>query len=140
MSKTEIYKEYIQDSVVNRLERLMGNDAIEEVNLWEKYDSRGLTPRKDSTYKSVLHTMMLPYYEMYLNGDIKLCCAGSRLESIGREMVHIIGEDDLFGSWASEQNLITSAECWGDNMKLLQNRPESPRQCLQHRLPEEHAH
>ena len=29
MSETEIYKEYIQDSVVNRLESQMGKDAME---------------------------------------------------------------------------------------------------------------
>ena len=117
MSEIEIYKEYIQDSTINRLERLIGNDAIEEVNLWEKYGSRGLTPQKDFTYKSLLHTMMLPYYRMYLNGDTMLCCAGSKLESIGRKMAETIKEDDLFGSWSAEQNLIASAECWGDNMK-----------------------
>ena len=61
--------------------------------------------------------MMVPYYKMYLNGDTQLCCAGSKLERIGREMAHVIAEDDQFGSWASEQNLITSAEGWGDNMK-----------------------
>ena len=117
MNNIDSYKEYIQDSVINHLERLMGNDEVDDVNLWEKYESRGLTPKKDSVYRSVLHAMMVPYYKMYLNGDTRLCCAGSRLESIGREMAHVIADDDQFGSWASEQNLITSAECWGDNMK-----------------------
>ena len=117
MNEIEIYKEYIQDSIINRLERLMGNNEVDDVNLWEKYGSKGLTPQKDSVYRSMLHAMMVPYYKMYLNGDTRLCCAGSKLESIGREMAHVIAEDDQFGSWASEQNLITSAEGWGDNMK-----------------------
>ena len=117
MNEKERYKEYIQDSIINRLERLMGNDEVNDVNLWEKYGSKGLTPKKDSVYKSLLHAMMVPYYKMYLNGDIRLCCAGSRLESIGREMTHVIADDDQFGSWTSVQNLIISAECWGDNMK-----------------------
>ena len=117
MNNIDSYKEFIQDSIINRLERLMGNDEVDDVNLWEKYGSKGLTPMKDSVYKSVLHAMMVPYYKMYLNGDTKLCCIGSRLESIGREMAHVIADDDQFGSWASEQKLILAAENWGDNMK-----------------------
>ena len=117
MNNIDSYKEYIQDSIINHLERLMGNDVVDDVNLWEKYGSKGLTPQKDSVYRSMLHAMMVPYYKMYLNGDTRLCCAGSKLESIGREMAHVIADDDQFGSWASEQNLIASAESWGDNMK-----------------------
>ena len=117
MSNIDIYKEYIQDSIINHLERLMGNDVVDDVNLWEKYGSKGLTPQKDSIYRSMLHAMMVPYYKMYLNGDTRLCCAGSKLESIGREMAHVIADDDQFGSWASEQKLIVAAENWGDNMK-----------------------
>lgn len=117
MNNIDNYKEYIQDGIINHLELLMGNDVGDDVNLWEKYDSKGLTPQKDSMYRSMLHAMMVPYYKMYLNGDTRLCCAGSKLERIGREMAHVIADDDQFGSWASEQNLIVSAEGWGDNMK-----------------------
>ena len=117
MNSIDSCKEYIQDSIINRLERMMGNEEVEEVNLWEKYGSEGYSLKNDSAYKSLLHTMMVPYYKMYLNGDTRLCCAGAKLESIGRWMAEIIADDDLFGSWASEQDLITSAECWGDNMK-----------------------
>lgn len=117
MNEIDRYKEYIQDSIINHLERLMGSDVVDDVNLWEKYGSKGLTPAKDSVYRSMLHAMMVPYYEMYLNGDTRLCCAGSKLENIGREMSHVIADDDQFGTWASEQNLTISAECWGDNMK-----------------------
>ena len=111
------YREYIQDSAINRLEYLMGNEEVEEVNLWMKYESKGLTPPKDAYYKSLLHEMMQPYYDCHLNGDTEVCCAGNKLESISREITRIIGDDYWFGSWASEQNLIVSAECWGDNMK-----------------------
>ena len=117
MNSIDSCKEYIQDSIINRLERMMGNEEVEEVNLWEKYGPEGYSLKNDSAYKSLLHTMMVPYYKMYLNGDTRLCCAGAKLESIGRWMAEIIADDDLFGSWASEQDLITSAECWGDNMK-----------------------
>ena len=117
MNSIDSCKEYIQDSIINRLERMMGNEEVEEVNLWEKYGPEGYSLKNDSAYKSLLHTMMVPYYKMYLNGDTRLCCAGAKLESIGRWMAEIIADDDLFGSWASGQDLITSAECWGDNMK-----------------------
>lgn len=115
----EYYKDYIQDSIVNPLERLMGRD-VEEVSLYQKYFLRGGYPPKDATYKSLLHEMMLPYYKMYLMGDSRLCCAGARLEFIGRKMAEVIADDDLFGRWASEQDLIVAAECWGDNMKLFE--------------------
>ena len=65
MSNIDIYKEYIQDSTINHLERLMGNDVMDDVNLWEKYGSKGLTPQKDSVYRSMLHAMMVPYYKMF---------------------------------------------------------------------------
>ena len=83
-------KEYIQDAVISPLERLINEGNGEEVNLYEKYYSQGGYPPKDSVYKSLLHSMMVPYYEMYLNGDIKLCCAGNRLEFIGRKLDSII--------------------------------------------------
>jgi len=122
MNNIENCKEYIQDSIINPLERLMGNDEVDDVNLWEKYGSKGLTPNKDSVYKSVLHTMMLPYYKMYLNGDTDLC--KPNMESVRLRIRHAIDDDDQFGFWASEQNLIVSAEGWGDNMKRI---PETKR-------------
>ena len=72
MNNIDSCKEYIQDSIINHLERLMGNDVADDVNLWEKYGSKGLTPKKDSVYKSMLHAMMVPYYKMYLNGTDSL--------------------------------------------------------------------
>ena len=102
MNNIDRIKEYIQDAVISPLERLMNGDSGEpSVSLYEKY----------------LHAMMVPYYEMYLNGDIRLCCAGNRLEFVGRKMESIIEDDDQFGNWASEKNLITAAENWGDNLK-----------------------
>ena len=121
MNNIDSYKEYIQDSIINHLERLMGNDEVDNVNLWEKYGSKGLTPQKDSEYKRLLHAMMQPYYVLYLNGDIRFCCAGSRLENIAREMGRIIEDDDQFGNWASQQDLIVAAESWGDNMKHFES-------------------
>ena len=108
MDNTDRIKEYIQDAVIGRLERLMNGDSGEpEVNLYEKYRLQGYPP-KDAVYKSLLHDMMLPYYKMYLNGDTTLCCEGSRLESISRILTGIIRDDDLFGKWASEEDLISS--------------------------------
>ena len=121
MNNIDRIKDYIQDAVISPLERLMNGDSGElGANLYEKYHMQGGYPPKDSVYKSLLHTMMVPYYEMYLNGDIKLCCAGNRLEFVGRKMESIIEDDDLFGSWASEKNLITAAENWGDNLKRFE--------------------
>ena len=33
MSNIDIYKEYIQDSIINHLERLMGNDVVDDVSV-----------------------------------------------------------------------------------------------------------
>ena len=58
-------KDYIQDAFISPLERLMnGDNGEKEVNLYEKYYRQGGYPPKDSNYKSVLHEMMLPYYDM----------------------------------------------------------------------------
>lgn len=115
----EYYKEYIQDSVINPLELLMGND-VEEVSVYEKYYHREGFPPKDATYQKLLHEMMLPYYKMYLNGDTRICCVGTKLESIRYKMEHAIEDDDQFGLWASEQDLIVAAEGWGDNLNRFE--------------------
>jgi hypothetical protein len=116
-------KDYIQDSVISPLERLMNGDNGEPgVNLYEKYHLQGGYPPKDSNYKSVLHEMMLPYYDMYLNGDYQLC--KPNMEFIRLQMKRAIDDDDQFGKWASEQDLIISAEGWGNNLKRI---PEEER-------------
>ena len=115
----DYYKDYIQDSIVNPLERLMGRD-VEEVSVYQKYMLREGLPPKDATYKTLLHEMMLPYYKMYLNGDTRLCIVGSKLESIQNKMAHAIEDDDQFGRWASGQDLIVAAEGWGDNLNSFE--------------------
>lgn len=110
----DYYKNYIQDKFISRLEQLMGNAEVPQVNLWAKY---GSCVTKDEAYRQALHEIMLPYYSRYLNGDTRLCCEGQHLEHIARVMNEAIADDDLFGAWVSGQNLITSAECWGDNLK-----------------------
>ena len=112
---TEKYKDYIQRTIISHLERMMGSGG-------QGGETGGYVPpvnrvAKDSVYKSVLHTMMEPYYRMYINGETQLC--KPNMESIRWEMKRIIDEDDLFGRWASEQDLMTSAEGWGDNMKRI---------------------
>ena len=115
MNNIKICTEYIKDTIVNPLKILMGDDTIEEVNIWEKYGSKGITPQKDKTYKFLLHVTMQPYYEMYLNGDTSLC--KENIEMVRLRLKTAIDEDVLFGSWASKQDLITSAMDWGDNIK-----------------------
>ena len=112
---TEKYREYIQHAIIRNLEGMMdgGKQHYETGNCVSPVNC--IT--KDSVYKSVLHTMMKPYYRMYLFGETPLC--KPNMESIRWEMRRIIDDDDLFGCWASEQDLITSAECWGDNMKRI---------------------
>lgn len=109
MGNIERYRDYIQDAYINHLERLMNEENRESgVDLYKKYYLQGGYPVKDSVYKSLLHEMMVPYYKMYLNGDTTLCCEGNRLESISRILTGIIRDDDLFGKWASEEDLISS--------------------------------
>ncbi len=115
----DYYKEYIKDSIINPLERLMGND-VEEVSLYEKYYHCEGYPPKDATYQKLLHEMMLPYYQMYLSGDIRICCVGSKLENIRYKMDYAIEQDNQFGEWASKQNLIVAAEGWGDNLNRFE--------------------
>ena len=116
-------KDYIQDAYISPLERLMnGDNGEKEVNLYEKYYRQGGYPPKDAAYKSMLHEMMLPYYDMYLNGDYQLC--KPNMEFIRLQMKRAIDDDDQFGKWASEQDLIISAEGWGDNLKRI---PEDER-------------
>ena len=91
MNNIDTYKEYIQDTVIAPLERMMGSEQ-EEVNLWEKYSPLGGFPKKDSLYKSVLHTMMVTYYDKYLNGDVHLC--RPNMENVRWHMKHTIVHND----------------------------------------------
>ncbi|MCR5064639.1 MAG: hypothetical protein K6A67_02610 [Bacteroidales bacterium] len=112
---TEKYIDYIQRTIISHLEWMMdGGSQNDETNVYIPPANR--LPH-DSMYKSVLHAMMEPYYRMYLYGETQLC--KPNMESIRWEMKRIIDEDDLFGQWASGQDLITSAECWGENMKRI---------------------
>ena len=121
MEDIKRYRDYIQYTVINRLKRLMDEDNGElEVNLYEKYRLQGGYPPKDAVYKSLLHEMMVPYYKMYLYGDTALCCEGCRLENIARIMKSVIKDDDLFGKWASGEDLISAAEEWGYNLKYYE--------------------
>ena len=123
MNNIDRIKDYIQDAFISPLERLMnGGNGEPGVNLYEKYHLQGGYPPKDSNYKSMLHEMMLPYYDMYLNGDYQLC--KPNMEFIRLQMKRAIDDDDQFGKWASEQDLIISAEGWGDNLKRI---PEDER-------------
>ena len=49
MMNMKNYKDFIQDSVISRLERLMGNEEAEAVNLWEKYGSQSDSFRKKNS-------------------------------------------------------------------------------------------
>lgn len=118
MNSLDIYKDYIQKTIINHLERLMdGGNQTGDLDLFEQYSSYVGHVPKDSVYTSTLHEMMKPYYKMYLYGDPRLC--KPNMESIRWELKYIIEDDNQFGRWASEQDLITSAECWGDNMKRI---------------------
>ncbi len=71
----------------------------------------------DATDEEARHGMMIPYYRDYIYGDPRLC--KPNMETIRWKMKSIIEGDPLFGQWASEQDLITAAERWGDNMKRI---------------------
>lgn len=111
----DICRDFIQKTIINRLEGMMGSQVM--ATLAYDYHYRGIHPEREPDYAETLHEMMVPYYEMYLNGDERLCRDGQHLENIARLMKDIISEDDLFGRWASEQDLIAAAEGWGNNLK-----------------------
>ena len=48
MNNIDSYKEFIQDSIINRLERLMGNDGWMMSTCGRKYGSKGLTHMNNS--------------------------------------------------------------------------------------------
>ena len=91
MNDTDKYKNYIQNNIINPLERLMNDDNRQDISCGH---TGGYVP-KDSVYKSVLHTMMEPYYKLYLYGDTQLC--RPNMESIRWQMKRAIDDDNLFG-------------------------------------------
>ena len=120
MINTNVIKDYIQAYHIIPLENLMGNDISNVTSPQINYDRKNIQISEE--YKNLLHEMMLPYYRMYLSGDHHICIPN--MESVRWQMKRIIDEDDMFGQWASEQDLILSAEGWGDNMKRI---PEDKR-------------
>ena len=115
-------RKYVQNTVISHLERLMdGGNASDRVQEDESYPY-GVIDRNSEQYEAALHELMVPYYDMYLNGDPRLC--KPNMENVRWHMKHTIDDDDLFGAWASEQDLIIAAEGWGKN---LQRIPETKR-------------
>lgn len=111
-------RKYVQHTVVSHLERLMdGDNAPDEVQGYETYPY-GVVDRKSEQYQAALHELMLPYLDMYLYGSPRLC--KPNMEAIRWRMKDVIEEDEQFGQWASEQDLIVSAEGWGKNMQRIQ--------------------
>lgn len=109
---------YLQHTIIGRLERLMdGGSAVDAAQDGETYPY-GAIDRKSEQYQVALHELMVPYYDMYLNGDFRLC--KPNMEAIRWRMKDVIEEDEQFGTWASEQDLIVSAEGWGKNMQRIQ--------------------
>lgn len=128
-------RKYVQNTVISHLERLMdGGNASDRVQEDESYPY-GVIDRNSEQYEAALHELMVPYYDMYLNGDPRLC--KPNMENVRWHMKHTIDDDDLFGAWASEQDLIIAAEGWGKNMQripedfqrmLREHRPKSYRE------------
>ena len=82
MSNIDIYKEYIQDCIINRIERLMGNDEADDLNLWVKYGSKGLTPQKDSIYRSTLRRSRSASTDSFMCWS---CCCNPIVSKIGSD-------------------------------------------------------
>ncbi len=109
-------KIYIQNLIICHLERLTQGQASQTDLPWyDMYESVRTCVRKGGAYISALHTMMQPYYEMYLFADAAIC-KHDRPDS--RVFMESVAEaDPEFGIWASSQDIITAAECWGEYMK-----------------------
>ena len=111
-------RKYVQQTIISHLERLMdGGNAPNELHSCESYPY-GMVDKKSNQYQAALHELMLPYLDMYLYGDPRLC--KPNMEAIRWRMKDVIEEDEQFGQWASEQDLIVSAEGWGKNMQRIQ--------------------
>lgn len=111
-------REYVQRTIVRRLERLMDTGyAPDETQGFETYPYWAVD-KESRQYQAALHEQMVPYYDMYLYADFRLC--KPNMDTIRWRMQDAIKEDDLFGQWASEQDLIASAEGWGKNMQRIQ--------------------
>ena len=81
-------KEYIQDSVISPLERLMnGDNGEKEVNLYEKYYRQGGYPPKDSDPRNMLLAQFgsntMPYRGLG-SGIPRVMASGSDVELIDR--------------------------------------------------------
>ena len=112
-------EEYIQNHIINRLEHMMDGGGMYDNASWYDISFEDENRiKQDADYGFYLHKMMKPYYKLYLYGDLRLCTPN--MESIRLMMKSVIEDDKMFGKWASNENLIHATECWGDNMKRIE--------------------
>lgn len=114
---------YIEDTIIAHLQRFTNEEATAKNTPWDSMRlSLNYCVNQGFSYMTVLHRLMQPYYEMFFYGEKDLC----RVGPFGGYafMNAVISADGEFPVWASNQDLISSAEGWGSYAKRL-NKDEA---------------
>lgn len=111
---------YIQEIIIVHLQRMVsGQVSAKELPLQDMEKGLERCINGGRVYMSALHTMMQPYYELYLFGSPKICHFEAPMVRLFME--EVIRNDSDFIHWAYGHDLIAATEGWGDNMKRLKN-------------------
>lgn len=111
---------YIEDTIISHLRGFTeGNTSVKDTPWDMMRISLNYCIQHGSSYMSILHKLMQPYYELYFYGDAKICKNIPGPEHCFME--EVTARDSEFCLWASNQDLIAAAEGWGDYMKRANN-------------------
>ena len=111
---------YIEDTIISHLRGFTeGNTSVKNIPWDMMRISLNYCIQHGSSYMSILHKLMHPYYELYFYGDAKICKNIPGPEHCFME--EVTARDSEFCLWASNQDLIAAAEGWGDYMKRANN-------------------
>lgn len=111
---------YIEGTIIAFLQRFTQREADAKEIPWDTMRiSLNNCVKQGTSYMTVLHRLMQPYYEMYFYGDQEICRSIPGPERVFMDSV--IDADGEFCLWASSQNLEAAAEGWGDYMKRCNN-------------------
>jgi hypothetical protein len=111
---------FIEDKIVFPLSNMISGHMAARDLPWHDMEAALEKCREGGCgFLSILHSKMVPYYELFFFGDPKICRFDVPMSRIFME--EVIRHDGEFKKWADKQDLIVATEGWGDNLKRSKN-------------------
>lgn len=113
-------EDYIQDSIISHFEQLVKGAVMSDKLPWfDIEEALDVCIFRGTSHLSILHRKMIPYYEMFLFGDERLC--NNNIHHIRQFLRILVEADQDFKIWVEQQDIISATEGWGVCLKRMRN-------------------